>query len=78
MSIMYLLVPLALLLAGLAVAAFVWSARQGQMDDLVTPALRMLHDDDETTPPRDGVGHTDHSGKGRTPSDPVSSDTAVR
>ncbi len=47
MAIVYLLVPLALLLAGLAVAAFVWSARRGQLDDLVTPALRMLHDDDE-------------------------------
>jgi cbb3-type cytochrome oxidase maturation protein len=50
MSIMYLLVPLALLLAGLAVVAFVWSARQGQLDDLVTPALRILHDDERLEP----------------------------
>lgn len=47
MTVIYLLVPLAMLLAGLAVAAFVWSARKGQLDDLVTPALRMLHDDDD-------------------------------
>lgn len=46
MSILYLLVPLATLLAGFAAAAFVWSARRGQLDDLVTPALRMLHDDE--------------------------------
>ncbi len=47
MSIVYILVPLAMLLAGLAVGAFVWSARRGQLDDLVTPALRMLHDEDQ-------------------------------
>jgi cbb3-type cytochrome oxidase maturation protein len=46
MTIVYLLVPLALILAGAAVIAFVWSARQGQLDDLVTPAIRMLHDDE--------------------------------
>jgi cbb3-type cytochrome oxidase maturation protein len=46
MSILYLLVPLAIVLALLATIAFVWSARSGQLDDLVTPALRMLADDD--------------------------------
>lgn len=50
MMVIYLLVPLAMLLAGIAVAAFVWSARKGQLDDLVTPALRMLHDDDSPRP----------------------------
>jgi NAD(P)-dependent dehydrogenase (short-subunit alcohol dehydrogenase family) len=30
-----------------AVVAFVWSARSGQLDDLETPAVRMLHDDTE-------------------------------
>jgi cbb3-type cytochrome oxidase maturation protein len=28
------------------VAAFVWAARRGQYDDLDTPALRMLNDDE--------------------------------
>ena len=45
MSVLFILVPLALLLAAGAAAAFVWSARQGQLDDLVTPALRVLSDD---------------------------------
>jgi cbb3-type cytochrome oxidase maturation protein len=49
-SILYLLVPLATLLAGIAAYAFVWSARRGQLDDLVTPALRMLHDDEPVAP----------------------------
>jgi len=47
MSVLYLVLPLALLLVGGAVLAFIWSARSGQMDDLDTPAVRMLHDDTE-------------------------------
>ncbi|GAB5518466.1 MAG: hypothetical protein RhofKO_07170 [Rhodothermales bacterium] len=45
MTILYLLVPLALLLAGVAVYGFCWSVRDGQYDDTETPAIRMLTDD---------------------------------
>ena len=45
MSVLYLLVPLMIAVAGGALAAFVWSARAGQLDDLDTPPLRMLADD---------------------------------
>jgi len=45
-SILYLVLPLALVIVGAAVVAFSWAARRGQFDDLETPALRMLHDDD--------------------------------
>jgi cbb3-type cytochrome oxidase maturation protein len=48
MSVLYLVVPLALLLVLGAVWAFVWAAGRGQFDDLDTPALRMLHDDAES------------------------------
>jgi cbb3-type cytochrome oxidase maturation protein len=44
MSVVYLVLPLALMLVGGAVLAFVWSARSGQYDDLETPAVRVLHD----------------------------------
>ncbi len=47
MSVIYLVLPLALLIVLAAVLAFVWSARKGQFDDLDTPAVRMLQDDDE-------------------------------
>ncbi|MCC7388341.1 MAG: cbb3-type cytochrome oxidase assembly protein CcoS [Phycisphaerales bacterium] len=47
MSVMYIVLPLALLFAGLAVWAFIWAVRHGQLDDLQTPAARMLLDDDE-------------------------------
>jgi cbb3-type cytochrome oxidase maturation protein len=51
MSVLYIVVPLALLVVGAAVAAFVWAANHGQFDDLDTPAVRMLPDDEETRPP---------------------------
>ena len=46
MSILYLLIPLALLLLGLAVWAFFWAVGSGQFDDLDTPAMRVVMDDD--------------------------------
>jgi cbb3-type cytochrome oxidase maturation protein len=46
MSILYVLIPLALLLLGLAVWAFFWAVGSGQFDDLDTPAVRIVMDDD--------------------------------
>ena len=46
MSVLYLLVPLALLIAAGWVLAFAWAVGNGQMDDLDTPSARMLHDDE--------------------------------
>ena len=46
MSILYVLIPLALLLLGLAVWAFFWAVGSGQFDDLDTPAIRVVMDDD--------------------------------
>ena len=52
MTVLYIILPLALLIVFIAVAAFVWAARRGQFDDLETPAMRALHDDPgETKPP---------------------------
>lgn len=45
MSVLFVLLPVALLFAAGALAVFLWAARAGQFDDLVTPALRILHDD---------------------------------
>ncbi len=49
MSILYLILPLMLSIAGTAVAAFIWAARRGQLDDLDTPPLRMLGDEPRVT-----------------------------
>lgn len=49
MSALFVILPLTLVVVGAAVAAFVWSARSGQLDDLDTPAVRVLHDDVTST-----------------------------
>jgi cbb3-type cytochrome oxidase maturation protein len=50
MSILLLLVPLALLLLIVAIWAFAWAVRSGQFEDLDTPALSILVDDE--APPK--------------------------
>ena len=52
MSILYVLIPLALVLLGGAVWAFFWAVSSGQFDDLDTPAVSVIMDDDDK--PRDG------------------------
>lgn len=46
MTALYIVLPLALLVASLAVAAFIWTVRSGQLDDVDTPPRRILFDDD--------------------------------
>ena len=46
MSILYLLIPLGLVLLGVAIWAFMWAVRSGQFDDMEGPAYRILMDDD--------------------------------
>lgn len=45
MSVLYIVLPLALIVVTLAVFAYLWAAKRGQFDDLETPAVRALHDD---------------------------------
>lgn len=53
MSILLVLIPISLLLLGIAIAAFVWAVKRGQYDDLDTPALDILVDDERPAPLRD-------------------------
>jgi cbb3-type cytochrome oxidase maturation protein len=53
MSVLYVLLPVALLFALIAVGVFAWSVRDGQLDDLESPAHRMLFDDPPGRPERD-------------------------
>lgn len=46
MNVLYLLVPLALIFTVFAVALFIWAVRSGQYDDLETPAVRILFEDE--------------------------------
>lgn len=47
MSVLFIVLPLALLVVFAAVLAYLWAAKRGQFDDLTTPAIRMLHDEVE-------------------------------
>lgn len=47
MDIVFILVPLTLLLALLALGAYFWAVKSGQFDDLETPSLRVLFDDED-------------------------------
>ena len=46
MSVIYLMLPVTFLLGGAGVAAFIWAVRSRQLDDLETPAIRAVLDDD--------------------------------
>ena len=46
MNILYLLIPLGLLLVGIGIAVFFWAVRSGQYDDLESPAMSIVMDDD--------------------------------
>ena len=61
MTNLVILIPVALLLGALGLAAFFWALRSGQFEDLDGAALRILEDDEEDRPddPSDGAGSTD-------------------
>ena len=65
MSTLWIVLPLASVFAGIAVAAFIWTVRSGQLDDLETPALRALVDDMESDPGNAGGGTTRSADEGR-------------
>ena len=50
MNIIFILIPLGLLLLGIAVAAFFWAVRSGQYDDLESPGWDPILDDDRAPP----------------------------
>lgn len=50
MSVLFIVLPLALVFVAAAVAACVWAIRSGQYDDAHTPAVRMLNDDAPSNP----------------------------
>ena len=47
MNVLIYLIPVALFLGALGLAAFIWSLKSGQYDDLEGAAQRILMDDDD-------------------------------
>ena len=50
MSIIYVMIPLGIILVGLAVWALVWAVRSGQFDDLESQGWSVVLDDDSKPP----------------------------
>jgi len=50
MSVIFIVLPLAILIGAAGLGAFIWATRSGQFDDLDTPPVRVLFDDEEASP----------------------------
>lgn len=62
MNILLFLIPVSMLGLGLALWAFIWAVKRGQFEDLDTPALDILREDehDRVVPvPRPTTGDAD-------------------
>ena len=59
MSILILLLGISLGIALFFLIAFIWSVHGGQFDDPVTPAMRMLHDDETDLSEKKKTDNTD-------------------
>jgi cbb3-type cytochrome oxidase maturation protein len=53
MSMLYVLIPLAILLLTVAVWALLWAIKSGQFDDLDSHGWSVVLDDDQKPPPLD-------------------------
>lgn len=62
MTSLLLLIPVALILGGLGLAAFFWALRSGQFDDPKGAAERILIDEDEG-PAQDAAAGEEHDAK---------------
>jgi cbb3-type cytochrome oxidase maturation protein len=47
MNLVYFLLPASIVLGLIAVGGFIWCVKKGQLDDLETPAQRILFDDED-------------------------------
>lgn len=51
MIILYFLIGCSIVMALFFLGAFFWSLKDGQQDDMVTPGIRILFDDEESSEP---------------------------
>ena len=63
MNMLYVLIPLAIMLLGIAVWALLWAIRTGQFDDLESHGWSVVLDDDQKPPPLDDEENTEKRGE---------------
>ena len=73
MSMLYVLIPLALMLLAVAVWALIWAIRSGQFDDLESHAWSVVLDDDQKPPREPELKEKEQSTSGPDESDTVES-----
>lgn len=56
MSVIFIVLPLAIVMAMIAVGAFLWAVHKGQFDDLEVPAYQVMFEDRDNDPPAEN-GH---------------------
>jgi cbb3-type cytochrome oxidase maturation protein len=61
MSMLYVLIPLAILLLAVAVWALLWAIKSGQFDDLESQGWSVVLDDDQKPPPLANDENSDQS-----------------
>jgi cbb3-type cytochrome oxidase maturation protein len=67
MSIIYVLIPLAIVIVGIAVSIFFWAVRSNQFDDLDRQGYSILFDDDikqkdiDTSEQKEKINKTDET-----------------
>ncbi|MGE4410265.1 MAG: cbb3-type cytochrome oxidase assembly protein CcoS [Sphingomonadales bacterium] len=61
MNGLLILIPIALMMGAMGLAAFLWAMKKGQFDDPDGAALRILIDDEDDAPPQkqEGATHDD-------------------
>ena len=60
MNILLFLIPISLVMIGAAALLFAWAVKHGQFEDLDTPALDILRDDEADQPKRPDAPAGDH------------------
>ena len=73
MSVIFLLIPLSMVVAGCFLVAFIWAVRSGQYEDTCTPSMRVLLD--ETRNPLASPSHFSNSNLGPVSAGPVEAST---
>ena len=72
MNILLFLIPVSMLGLGLALWAFIWAVKRGQFEDMDTPALDILREDEHDRPVVDSrAGKVDPPGAETSPSAPA-------
>lgn len=69
MTVLYILVPVAIVLVAIAILVFNWAVNSGQYDDLDGPAHSILFDDEEPLPPSDQPVDPESTSTPRNPPD---------